>query len=100
MAVLNAKTDYLRKIIVQGSSSKSTEVGEIMTNENKQVTVTSDTNIMQAMQLMTDKRIRHVPVIDAKVVGLISIVEAVRTVVEQQHEEVKHLNELIRGDYY
>lgn len=83
MVELNANADYLRKIIVQGRSSKSTKVGEIMTAEvdscsqsspiipfsvshttlilsyyisqNKLVTVTSDTNIVEAMQLMTGK---------------------------------------------
>jgi len=94
--------------------------------------VSSDTNILQAMQLMTgisflrmlsyfipshvkgirihrmtvdllvltDKHIRHVPVIDHKVVGMISIVDVVRAVVEQQQEEVKRLNAFIKGDYY
>ncbi|KAL6011339.1 hypothetical protein ACLOJK_001785 [Asimina triloba] len=115
------------KIVVQGRSSKHTRVGEIMTEEvnsyskptacdllsyscviitlnctsqNKLITVTPDTNILQAMQLMTDKHIRHVPVIDLKVVGLISIVDVVKVVVEKQREEVKYLNEFIRGDYY
>ncbi|XP_058092076.1 CBS domain-containing protein CBSX3, mitochondrial-like isoform X2 [Magnolia sinica] len=100
IAGILTERDYLRKIVVQGRSSKTTRVGEIMTDENKLITVTSDTNIMRAMQLMTDKHIRHVPVIDAKVVGLISIVDVVRAVVEQQGMEVKHLSEFIRGDYY
>ncbi|XP_010925983.1 CBS domain-containing protein CBSX3, mitochondrial-like [Elaeis guineensis] len=100
LAGIITERDYLQKIIVQGRSSKATRVGEIMTEENKLITVSSDTNILQAMQLMTDKHIRHVPVIDQKVVGMISIVDVVRAVVEQQHQEVKRLNEFIRGDYY
>ncbi|EHA8591886.1 putative CBS domain-containing protein CBSX3, mitochondrial [Cocos nucifera] len=71
-----------------------------MTEENKLITVSSDTKILKAMQLMTDKHMRHVPVIDQKLVGMISIVDVVRAVVEQQHQEVKRLNEFIRGDYY
>ncbi|KAK1269488.1 hypothetical protein QJS04_geneDACA005138 [Acorus gramineus] len=100
IAGIVTERDYLKKIIVQGRSSKSTRVGEIMTDENKLITVSPDTNILKAMQLMTEKRIRHVPVIDKKMVGMISIVDVVRTVVDQQREEVKRLNEFIRGDYY
>ncbi|KAK1326259.1 hypothetical protein QJS10_CPA01g01182 [Acorus calamus] len=99
IAGIVTERDYLKKIIVQGRSSKSTRVGEIMTDENKLITVSPDTNILKAMQLMTEKRIRHVPVMDKKMVGMISIVDVVRTVVDQQREEVKRLNELIRGDY-
>ncbi|KAI3846840.1 hypothetical protein MKW92_030620 [Papaver armeniacum] len=91
--------DYLKKIIVQGRHSKQTKVGEIMTQENKLITVNSDTNIVEAMQLMTENHIRHVPVIDAKIVGLISIVDVVRAVVAQQDEEVKRLNDFIKGGY-
>lgn len=50
--------------------------------------------------MLTDKHIRHVPVIDQRVVGLISIVDVVRAVVEQQQEEVKRLNAFIKGEYY
>uniref|UniRef100_A0A6N2LEX4 CBS domain-containing protein n=1 Tax=Salix viminalis TaxID=40686 RepID=A0A6N2LEX4_SALVM len=98
--ILTERADYMRKIIAQERSSKYTRVGEIMTDENKLVTVTSDTNILQAMQLMTDHRIRHVPVIDGKIVGIVSIVDVVRAVVEQQGGELKRLNEFIKGDYY
>ncbi|KAK9271360.1 hypothetical protein L1049_026950 [Liquidambar formosana] len=66
----------------------------------KLITMSSDTNILHAMQLMTEHHIRHVPVIDGKIVGMISIVDVVRAVVEQQSGEVKRLNEFIKGDYY
>jgi CBS domain-containing protein len=46
-------TDYLRKIIVQGRSSKTTKVGDIMTDENKLITVSPDTKVLRAMELMT-----------------------------------------------
>ncbi|KAJ0075439.1 hypothetical protein Patl1_35060 [Pistacia atlantica] len=64
VAGIITERDYLRKIIVQGRSSKSTKVGDIMTEENKLITVTPDTKVLRAMQLMTDNRIRHIPVID------------------------------------
>ncbi|CAL5324702.1 unnamed protein product [Camellia sinensis] len=80
--------------------SKYTRVGEIMTDQHKLITVTSDTNILQAIQLMTENHIRHVPVIDGKIVGMISIVDVVRAMVEQQSGEVNKLNEFIKGEYY
>lgn len=50
--------------------------------------------------MIIENNIRHAPVIDGKIVGMISIVDVVRAVVEQQHGEVKRLNEFIQGDYY
>ncbi|CBI19711.3 unnamed protein product, partial [Vitis vinifera] len=55
IAGIFTERDYMRKIIAHGRSSKDTKVGEIMTDENKLVTVSSDTNILQAMQLLTGK---------------------------------------------
>ncbi|KAJ3695306.1 hypothetical protein LUZ60_000683 [Juncus effusus] len=100
VAGIITERDYLRKIVVQERSSKDTRVGDIMTDENKLITVTSNTKILKAMELMSDKHIRHMPVIDKSVVGIISIVDVVKAIVDQQHEEVKRLNEFIRGDYY
>ncbi|KAL6207445.1 hypothetical protein ACLB2K_018403 [Fragaria x ananassa] len=100
IAGIITERDYLRKIVAQDKSPIYTRVGEIMTNENKLITVTSDTNILQAMQLMTENQIRHVPVIDGKLVGMISIKDVVRAVVEQQSGELKQLNQYIRGYYY
>ncbi|GMH13397.1 hypothetical protein Nepgr_015238 [Nepenthes gracilis] len=74
IAGIITERDYLRKIIVQGRSSKSTKVGDIMTEENKLVTVDPHTKVLRAMQLMTDNRIRHIPVVDDKgMVGMVSI---------------------------
>ncbi|KAJ7966766.1 CBS domain-containing protein CBSX3, mitochondrial [Quillaja saponaria] len=100
IAGIITERDYMRKIVAEGRSPIYTRVGEIMTDQKKLVTVTSDTNILQAMQLMTDKKIRHVPVIDGKIVGMISIVDVVRAIVEQQNGELKRLNDYIRGVYY
>ncbi|XP_038884780.1 CBS domain-containing protein CBSX3, mitochondrial [Benincasa hispida] len=100
IAGIVTEQDYLKKIIADGRSPIYTKVGEIMTREDKLVTVTSDTNILKAVQLMTENRIRHVPVIDGKLVGMISIVDVVRALVEQQNGELKRLNEYIKGEYY
>ncbi|KAJ3683901.1 hypothetical protein LUZ60_014128 [Juncus effusus] len=100
IAGIITERDYLRKIIVQGRSSKSTKVGDIMTEENKLITVTPDTRVLQAMQLMTDKRIRHIPVIDKTgMIGMVSIGDVVRAVVSEHREEVNRLNAYIQGGY-
>ncbi|KAJ8530607.1 hypothetical protein K7X08_023488 [Anisodus acutangulus] len=100
IAGIITERDYLRKVIVQDRSTKYTRVGDILTEQSKLITVTSDTNILQAMQLMSQHHMRHVPVIDGKVVGMISIADIVNAVVNQQTGEVKQLNQFIQGDYY
>ncbi|XP_012571401.1 CBS domain-containing protein CBSX3, mitochondrial [Cicer arietinum] len=100
IAGIVTERDCLKKIVSQGRSPLYTQVGQIMTNENDLVTVTSDTNILRAMRLMLENRIRHVPVIDGKIVGMISIVDVVRAVTEQQSGELKRLGDYIRGEYY
>jgi len=100
IAGIVTERDYLRKIIVQGLSSKSTKVGDIMTEENKLITVKPDTRVLQAMQLMTEKRIRHIPVIDGTgMVGMVSIGDIVRAVVSEHKEELNRLNAFIQGGY-
>ncbi|KAK8444213.1 hypothetical protein SEVIR_9G099100v4 [Setaria viridis] len=100
IAGIITERDYLRKIIVQGRSSKSTKVGDIMTEENKLITVKPDTKVLQAMQLMTENRIRHIPVIDGTgMVGMVSIGDVVRAVVNEHREELNRLNAYIQGGY-
>ncbi|EOX90564.1 Cystathionine beta-synthase (CBS) family protein isoform 1 [Theobroma cacao] len=100
IAGIITERDYLRKIIVQGRSSKSAKVGDIMTEENKLITVTPETKVLRAMQLMTDNRIRHIPVIDEKgMVGMVSIGDVVRAVVIEHREELDRLNAYIQGGY-
>ncbi|XP_027355946.1 CBS domain-containing protein CBSX3, mitochondrial [Abrus precatorius] len=100
IAGIVTERDCLRKIVAQGRSPSHTQVGQIMTDEKNLITVTSDTNILQAMRLMTENHIRHVPVIDGKIVGMISIVDVVRAIMEQQSGELKRLNDYIKGEYY
>ncbi|RAL43365.1 unnamed protein product [Cuscuta campestris] len=100
IAGIITERDYLRKIIVQGRSSKSTKVGDIMTEENKLITVTPHTKVLKAMQLMTENRIRHIPVIDdSAMVGMVSIGDVVRAVVSEHRNELNRLNEFIQGGY-
>ncbi|CAJ1973299.1 unnamed protein product [Sphenostylis stenocarpa] len=100
IAGIVTERDCLKKIVAQGRSPLYTQVGQIMTDEKNLITVTSDTNILQAMKIMIENQIRHVPVIDGKIVGMISIVDVVRAVTEQQSGELKRLNDYIRGEYY
>ncbi|KAL5217136.1 hypothetical protein ABZP36_017820 [Zizania latifolia] len=100
IAGIVTERDYLRKIIVQGRSSKSTKVGDIMTEENQLITVTPGTRALQAMQLMTEKRIRHIPVINGtEMVGMVSIGDTVRAVVSEHQEQLNRLNAYIQGSY-
>eukprot|EP00252_Welwitschia_mirabilis_P016580 TRINITY_DN3660_c0_g1_i1.p1 TRINITY_DN3660_c0_g1~~TRINITY_DN3660_c0_g1_i1.p1 ORF type:complete len:206 (-),score=45.60 TRINITY_DN3660_c0_g1_i1:272-889(-) len=100
IAGIITERDYLRKTIVQGRSSKTTKVGDIMTEENKLITLTPDTKVLKAMELMTDKRIRHIPVVEGKnMIGMVSIGDVVRAVVDEHREELKRLNAFIQGGY-
>lgn len=100
IAGIITERDYLRKIIVQGRSSKSTKVGDIMTEENKLITVNPGTKVLVAMQLMTDNRIRHIPVINERgMIGMVSIGDVVRAVVSEHRQELDRLNAYIQGGY-
>lgn len=86
--------DYARKLILKGKSSKDTLIGELMT-ENP-ISVSLDTSIDECMQIMSNKRIRHLPVVDAeKLVGMISIGDVVRHIMEEQKDIIEHLEAYI-----
>ena len=88
--------DYARKVILKGRSSESTAVGEIMTTD---VFTTTDTQtVNDCMSLMTERRIRHLPVVvDGNVVGLISIGDLVNAIISDQQEEIEQLENYISG---
>lgn len=88
--------DYARKVILKGRSSESTAVSEIMTSD---VLVTSGSESVQTcMQLMTERRIRHLPVVeDGRVIGLISIGDLVQAIIADQQEEIEQLGQYISG---
>ncbi len=94
LAGILSERDYARKVVLQGRSSKDTPVRDIMTAQV--VSVTPDDNADHCMQLMTDSRIRHLPVIEhAVVVGVISIGDLVKAVIEAQRQELDHLQRYI-----
>jgi len=88
--------DYLRKVAVEGRTSHDTTVGEIMTSPL--VYVTPDTTIEESMAIMTDRRIRHLPVVDdEKFVGIISIGDLVKFQSQEQSFQIKYLTDYISG---
>lgn len=88
--------DYARKVIIKGRASDSTRVGEIMTSDV--LTATVDQTVNTCMQVMTRRKIRHLPVVDGgRVIGMISIGDLVQAIIESQQEEIQHLEQYISG---
>jgi len=93
-----SERDYTREIVLQGRSSKTTRVDEIMSAPA--VFVEPSTPLAECMRVVTERRVRHLPVVDAgQVVGLISIGDLVRTIILQQEETIGHLSTLIADNY-
>ena len=91
-----SERDYARKVILLGRSSAETPVWQIMSSPV--VTVTPDEDVRQCMQLMTHRRIRHLPVVeDGRMIGVVSIGDLVRVVIEEQDQTIEHLERFIAG---
>ena len=89
-----SERDYARKIILKGKSSKDTLLDEVMTKEL--ITVTRDYKIDQCMEIMNEKRIRHLPVLEnKKIVGIISIGDVLKIMIKEQKELIDHLQKFI-----
>lgn len=89
-----SERDYARKIVLKDKSSKETYVHEIM--ESNVFSVNLSNNIEDCMELMSTKRIRHLPVLeDGIVVGIISISDVVKAIIEIQKDTINHLNSYI-----
>ncbi len=88
--------DYARKVVLQGRGSAETKVVDIMVAEP--ITVVPDDSVEHCMSLCTDRRIRHLPVVaDGKVVGLVSIGDLVKSVISQQAEQLRQMEQYIAG---
>lgn len=89
-----SERDYARKIILKGKTSQDTPVSEIMT-ENP-FTIQPDDKIETCMSIMSDKHIRHLPVVkDGTVLGMISIGDVVTAIIQSQKETIDHLKNYI-----
>ena len=93
-----SERDYTRKVILQGRASKDTRVEEIMTSDV--ITATPELTLEQAMRMVTERRIRHLPVTrEGRVVGVISIGDMVKTLLSLQKETIEQLKHYIGGGY-
>lgn len=91
-----SERDYARKVILRGKSSMDTPVRDIMTP--KVITVQIDQRIEECMELMTEKRIRHLPVYEAEnLVGVISIGDVVKAIITNQAFMIDQLEDYITG---
>lgn len=94
LAGIVSERDYARKVILQGRSSRDTPVADIMTARVVSVSPADTTD--RCMQVMTEHRIRHLPVLEGDaVVGVLSIGDLVKAVIEQQRQELDHLQRYI-----
>ena len=91
-----SERDYARKVILMGRSSSDTPVWEIMTAPV--ISVSSTQSLDDCMRIVTDRRIRHLPVVDAgKVIGMISIGDLVKAVIEDQQHTIEQLENYIHS---
>ncbi|HEX9138759.1 MAG TPA: CBS domain-containing protein [Steroidobacteraceae bacterium] len=91
-----SERDYARKVILKGRSSSDTPVRQIMTAQV--LTVTPGQSAQECMALMTNHRCRHLPVIEnGAVIGMLSIGDLVRAVLEEQQRAISDLEQYIRG---
>jgi CBS domain-containing protein len=89
--------DYARKMILQGRSSKDTKVSELMTSNI--LTVSPTQTIDDCMAMITDNRVRHLPVVEkGRLVGIISIGDVVKAVIADQQRTIQQLSSYIAGD--
>lgn len=92
-----SERDYARKIVLKGKTSIDTKVSDVMTTDV--VSVTRDTSLNECMQLMTNKHIRHLPVIEeCEIKGVVSIGDIVSRIIREQSNTIQQLeNYIFRG---
>jgi CBS domain-containing protein len=98
LAGIISERDYTRKVILAGRSSKETRVSEIMSSDL--VTIGPLDTVGDCLRVMTDARVRHLPVVaDGLVVGMLSIGDLVKQIIAEQESTIDHLQSYIAGAY-
>ena len=93
-----SERDYTRKVFLRGKRSRETKVAEIMSTDV--FTTHSSEGVDKCLHLMTDKHIRHLPVLDGdNVIGVISIGDLVKHIISCQSAAIEHLESYIQGGY-
>jgi CBS domain-containing protein len=91
-----SERDYARKVVLKGKFSRDTPVREIMTADP--VVIQRSTEVPRCMELMTEKQVRHLPVVEGgRLVGVVSIGDVVKALIEDQQDSIHHLERYIRG---
>jgi CBS domain-containing protein len=94
-----SERDYARKVILQGKSSKNTAVRELMSSPP--IHVNKATSLQDCMVLMTENRVRHLPVLENNaILGVVSIGDVVNTIISEQKSTIEELEEYIAGTGY
>ena len=89
-----SERDYARKVVLQGRSSRDTKIKDIMTT--RVAFARPDQSVEECMAMMTDKRIRHLPIMDGdKLLGVISIGDLVKSIIEEQQHVIEQLEQYI-----
>ena len=96
LAGIVSERDYARKVVLLGRASADTPIAQIMSSPV--VTVSPDTNVQRCMVLMTERRIRHLPVVEGgRVIGVVSIGDLVKSVIQEQQRTIEELESYIHG---
>jgi len=92
--------DYMKKIVLTGKNSSETSIYEIMTPKAAMMTIGPKNSVMEAMDLMVENQIRHLPVLDGdRILGMVSIRDVVHIMVEEHKKSMEMMSSYINGTY-